>query len=90
MSIFILMIGILILTVLILLGLIYYVYKQRKEGVEKEVDYRGFLFVGFIWIPLGVVFMIVVNIGIGISLLGFGIVYLAIGLGNKDKWKKGK
>ena len=87
-TIAIMMIAIFIVTIAILVGTILYFYKNKKRTIKKEVDYRAFYLLGIIWIPIGVVFMISVNIAIGISFLGLGIAYMAIGLANKDKWYK--
>jgi hypothetical protein len=78
-----------ITTILILIGfiLIYSVWKQKKEGTFREPNYRVFFILGFVWFPVGIVY-IVVNMPLGIAFLGIGVVYMAIGLANKDKWKK--
>jgi membrane protein implicated in regulation of membrane protease activity len=40
------------------------------------------------WLPIGIVFMVILNTGLGIAFLGLGAAYITIGLANKDKWKK--
>ncbi len=87
-TIVIIMIAILILTILTLIGTIIYVQKSKKDSIKKEPDFRAFYILGIIWVPIGVVFMTSVNPAIGISFLGLGIAYIAIGLANKDKWNK--
>ncbi len=82
------MIGVLLLTILTLVGTIIYVKKKKKEGLKKEPDYRAFFYMGIIWFPVGIVFMISMNSAIGVAFLGMGAAYLAIGLAHKDKWKK--
>ena len=54
----------------------------------KEPNYQAFFAIGIIWLPVGVVFMLTINPGLGIAFMGMGVVYLAIGLVNRDKWKK--
>lgn len=78
-----------ITVILIFVGfiLIYSVWKQKKKGTYKEPDYRIFFILGFVWIPAGVVF-ISVNMVLGIAFIGIGLIYMAIGLANKHKWKK--
>jgi len=51
-------------------------------------NYQVFFILGIMWIPIGIVFMMTINLVIGIAFLGMGASYLAIGLANRDKWKK--
>ena len=78
---------ILIITTLSIVGIILYVKGKKKGEMKQEPDYRVFYYLGFIWIPIGVVFMIAVNVVMGIAFMGLGTSYIAIGLANKDKWK---
>jgi len=64
--------------------------EKEKKKIKKEINYQVFFHIGFIWIPVGVVFMITVNVAFGIALMGLGLLYVAIGLANKDKWKDSK
>ena len=64
--------------------------EKEKKKTKKEINYQVFFHIGFIWIPVGVVFMITVNVAFGIALIGLGLLYVAIGLANKDKWKSKK
>jgi hypothetical protein len=80
-----------LLVVGILLALV--LWKRRKEGKVEEPDYRAFFVMGLTWFPAGVVLMIVYFVSdipfvIGMPLFAMGLVYLAIGLANRDKWKK--
>ncbi len=80
----------------ILLGLIavivgvivlYVMQKKKKEGVYKDPDYRAFFIMGICFLPMGIIFTTTVNIGfMGITALG--IIYMVIGLSNRDKWEK--
>jgi hypothetical protein len=84
-------ISIFLIAILIIIGIaLFLVYwKKNKEGtINREIDYKAFYSLGFVWIPIGVVFMIVVNPAIGIAFMAIGISYIAIGLANRDKWKK--
>ena len=56
----------------------------------KETNYQVFFMIGIIWLPVGVVFMITINSAIGIAFMAMGIIYMAIGLANRDKWEKKK
>ena len=65
----------------------YTLQKKQKEGTAKETDYRAFFILGISFLPMGILFAISVNIGfIGITVLG--LIYLMIGLKNRDKWNK--
>ncbi|UCF13415.1 MAG: hypothetical protein JSW06_03940 [Thermoplasmatales archaeon] len=83
-------IGIIAILVLIGIVLALVVFKKKKEGKMGEPNYQVFFNVGIIWLPVGVVFMIAVNPAIGIAFMALGIMYLAIGLANRDKWDKKK
>ncbi len=78
------------IAILIVIGflLIILVIKKKKEIKNKETNYQVFFNIGVIWIPVGIVFMISVNIVIGIAFLSLGTSYMAIGLSNRDKWDK--
>jgi hypothetical protein len=80
----------------ILLGLIavivgvfvlFVMQKKKKKGTYKEPDYRAFFILGICFLPMGIIFTSSINPGF-IGFIGLGIVYMAIGLANKDKWKK--
>lgn len=75
--------------ILVLVGviLIYVVRKRKKEGVYQEPDYRVFFILGFMWFPLGVVFL-VRGSPFGYVYFVIGLVYITIGLAHRDKWKK--
>jgi len=62
--------------------------KKKEEGIIKEPNYQAFFPIGIIWISVGVTFMIAINPALGITFMALGIVYLAFGLANQDKWKK--
>jgi hypothetical protein len=82
--------GLLIIPIIILLfffGMILY-SKNKKDQTKKEANYRVFYYLGIIWLPFGLVFMISVNIVIELAFIALGSSYSAIGLANKDKWKK--
>ena len=54
--------------------------------IKRETDYRVFYFMGVAFTGLGVVLMVSSNMGFS-GLLALGIVYIIIGLKNRDKWK---
>ena len=75
--------------ILIAIGIILtLIFLKKKENgtINREIDYKAFYLIGMIWIPVGFVFLITINITIGIAFFGMGIAYIAIGLYNRDKW----
>ena len=84
------LISALIVAALVVVGLLLtiVVYKKKKEGKIGEPNYKVFLIIGIAWIPIGSVFMITINLVIGIAFMCMGVSYMAIGLANRDKWKK--
>ena len=80
----------LIVAALVVIGLILtlVVFKKKKEGKIGEPNYQVFFIIGIAWIPIGSVFMITINIVMGIAFMGLGVSYIAIGLANRDKWEK--
>ncbi|OQY30914.1 MAG: hypothetical protein B6243_09395 [Anaerolineaceae bacterium 4572_5.2] len=69
------------IAVLIVLGLIFVIYRSKAENVKP--DYRTMFILGAIWFPLGIALE---NPGSW----GLGIVFMIAGLVNKDKWKEEK
>ena len=80
----------LIVAALLVIGLILtlVVLKKKKEGKIGEPNYKVFFIVGLAWIPIGAVFIITINIVMGVAFMGLGLSYMAIGLANRDKWEK--
>lgn len=84
------LISVFILAAVVVLGLIltFVLYKKKKEGKMGTPNYQVFFMLGIMWMPIGIVFMMTVNVVIGIAFLGLGASYLAIGLANRNKWNK--
>ena len=87
-------ITLIILAIAIATGIltVWMVRRRKKEG-KQQVDYRNFFVLGMTWVPLSIILMIVffilqIPFYIGLPLLALGIIYLSIGLVNRDKWKK--
>ena len=72
----------------IILIITFVMFKKRKEGKTGEINYKIFFIIGLVMIPICSVYMITINLVIGIVFMGMGVSYIAIGLANKDKWKK--
>ena len=81
---------------LILLGILVIVTLRRKGGNKpREINYRAFFILGITFFPLGIIYEIVFYISntkvfliLGLVFIAMGLSHFAIGLGNKDKWKK--
>ena len=86
------LISALIVAALIVIGLILtlVLIKKKKEGKMGEPNYQVFFIIGMAWIPIGSVFIITINLVMGIAFMGLGIAYMAIGLAHRDKWEKKK
>jgi len=68
------------------------VRKTEKEG-KPQAGYRIFFLLGITWLPFSIILMIVslilqIPFYIGYPLFALGLIYLVIGLANRDKWKK--
>jgi hypothetical protein len=68
-----------VLVLIILLGLIAFVSKKKKHSP----DYKTYFILGVIWLPIGVA---TGNPGLWI----LGLVFMALGLANKSKWREHK
>jgi len=78
-----------IISILVIIGVILslIVWKKKEEGKYREPDYQAFFIIGISFLPIGIVFMIAVSSAF-IGFTGIGLCYIAIGIANKDKWKK--
>ena len=75
----------------ILLALV--VWKKGKEGRVEEPNYRAFFVMGITWLPTGIVLMTIFFLAdlpfvAGMPLFAMGLIYLIVGLANRDKWEK--
>ena len=77
-------INLLLVIGLIIIGLAIVFYTKLKKGKVKP-NYRLFFIFGATWIPLGIVFY---NTTRNIGFLIMGIIFLILGLVNKDKWEE--
>jgi uncharacterized membrane protein len=59
--------------------------KKKKDGTYKEPDYRAFFIMGICFLPMGLIFTTVISPAFN-GLLAIGIIYMLIGLANRDKW----
>jgi len=63
------------------------VWKRKKEGKMEEPDYQAFYIMGICFLLIGIILMATVSPAF-IGFTGIGLFYMAIGLANRDKWKK--
>ena len=72
----------------IVTALLIYQNKKINKDVKKEPDYKVFFILGVCFLPLGIpMFIATKNPGL-MSLSALGVIYMSIGLANRDKWKE--
>jgi len=81
-----------VIGVVIALGGGILVYRSRKASQE-STNYRSLFNMGIVFFPVGVIITVYSLlsggfIGIGLPFLILGVIYLAMGLSNRDKWNK--
>jgi hypothetical protein len=64
--------------------------KRKEAGINEEPDYRVFFIMGICFLPVGIPLWIVTNNPGLLGISSLGIIYLSIGLANRDKWEKNK
>jgi hypothetical protein len=83
-----LVIGLLVLIVGIATTFI--VLKRKEAGISKEPDYRAFFILGICFLPVGIPIVIATNNPGLLGISALGIIYMSLGLANRDKWEKNK
>ena len=83
----------LVIGIVVTLLLVVVLRKRKREGKAGETDYRTFFIMGLAFLPTGFAMMMVyflaeIPFEIGLPLFALGLIYLIIGLANRDKWKK--
>jgi LPXTG-motif cell wall-anchored protein len=83
----------LVIGIVVTILLVVVLRKRRREGKAGETDYRAFFIMGIVFLPTGFAMMMVyffaeIPFEIGLPLFALGVIYLIIGLTNRDKWKK--
>jgi len=53
--------------------------------MEKKPNYKAFIPVGITFLGAGVALMAAVNPGVGAGLIGMGIIFIILGVKNKEK-----
>ena len=67
-----------------------FMVQKKGKGEKTIVNYRAFLMMGIIWVPFSIVLMVVsfilqIPFYTGFPLLALGLVYLIIGLKNRNR-----
>ena len=83
----------LLIGILVTLLLVVVLRKRKQNGKTGETDYKAFFIMGLAFLPTGVAMMTVyfftkLPFEIGVPLFALGLIYLIIGLVNRNKWKK--
>jgi LPXTG-motif cell wall-anchored protein len=83
----------LIIGIMVTLMLVLVLRKRKKAGKTGGTDYKAFFIMGIAFLPTGVVMMFMYFLTetpfeIGLPLVALGLIYILIGLANRDKWKK--
>ncbi len=76
-----------IIILLVAIGILLLLVLRKRKVESADVDYRVFFILGISFFPFAIVF-IATDIPVGYVFFVLGIVYLVIGLSNRDKWKK--
>jgi hypothetical protein len=74
------------LALIALVILVFVKLRKRETGEAKEINYQAFISIGIVFLGAGIV-MSIINPGL-IGIAGLGVIYIIIGLANRDKWKK--
>jgi len=84
-----------IIAIVIAVGIIMalMVWKKKREGKAEEANYRVFFIAGTIVVSVSIVLMAIsfilqIFFLIVTPILALGLLYLMVGLANRDKWKK--
>jgi LPXTG-motif cell wall-anchored protein len=83
----------LLVGILVTLLLVLVLRKRKREGKAGETDYKAFFIMGLAFLPTGLAMMMAyffteLPFEIGLPLFALGLIYLIVGLVNRDKWKK--
>ena len=83
--------SVLVVSIIIAIAAVVVLWKRKKTAQTAEANYRVFFMMGVILMPAGLSWMVVsllteLSISIGFPFFIIGVVYLGIGLGNRDRW----
>ena len=87
MSAFIPWIGASIVGIAIVFILLIWKYRD-SEYIRRDTDYKAFFWMGLIWVIIGGLVLWLYREFSTSGLFAMGVIFLAMGLANKDKWGK--
>jgi len=61
--------------------------KKKTKKSKEEPNYLAFFIMGICFFPMGIIFTAVISLGF-MGFIGMGLIYMVIGLINREKWKK--
>ena len=79
-----LLVGALVVVGLVILSIVL----DKKRQQETTPDYRTFFIIGVTWLPMGIALGIATDNPGFMGLGAMGLVFMVIGLANRDKWKE--
>ena len=77
------------LALLATLILVFVKMKRKKTEQVKEINYQAFFFLGICFVGTGTALTAAISPGF-VGITGLGIVYMIIGLKDRDKWTNKK
>jgi uncharacterized membrane protein len=83
----------LLIGIVVTLFMVLVLRKRKRERKAGETDYRAFFIMGVAFLPTGLAMMMVyffaeIPFEVGLPLFALGLIYLIVGLANRDKWNK--
>ncbi len=88
-------VALIIIPISIAVASIILLWKRKASGAPAiQINYRFFFIMGLVLMPIGLSLMVVALFtelyiaAPGLPFFSLGLVYLAIGLANRDKWNK--
>jgi hypothetical protein len=83
------LVALLVIAIFIGVILVFIKLNKKREGEVAEPSHQSFFIMGISTLGLGAVFAVIIN-PVFIGLAGLGVIYMIIGLKNRDKWNKPK
>jgi len=83
----------LVVGILVTLLLVLVLRKRKREDKTWQTDYKAFFIMGLVFLLTGLAMIMVyfftqIPFEIGVPLFALGLIYLIVGVVNRNKWKK--
>lgn len=75
--------------ILVILAVFLVIFIRKLKRGEAKASYKTLFAIGLSWTPLGIVF-IAIDSNLGLPLFSLGLIFLIVGLINKNKWEEKK